>query len=83
MITHTIGNTVYSYIGVRSIAQYSAKPNQYIHDVTASVAAQPHTEQLVAKGRMEAEKGAEFVDKVDKWSTWYTPPRGGIVDTYA
>ena len=42
-----------------------------------------HTTQIIKGIQNDFEKGNEFVKKVVEASTWYEPPKGQKVDTWA
>ncbi|MDH5258582.1 MAG: hypothetical protein OEX07_11260 [Gammaproteobacteria bacterium] len=83
MITTTLSGLVFTSISPAQRIGYQFNPVGYIRDLSTSKLDSSYSIATVQHIEKVAEKGREFVSDVIEISSWYEPPVGGKIDTWA
>ena len=74
---------VYPSIATAQQPQYKAQANQYMADLRDNLMTEGHAKALASKMVEETKAGQAFVSKAADNGSWYSPPKGHLLDTYA
>ncbi|MDH3325139.1 MAG: hypothetical protein OEM38_00315 [Gammaproteobacteria bacterium] len=83
MITTTLSGLVFPHMTAAQMPQYQYDPVGYITDLSNLKLEPSYNTAVVQHIEKVAEKGRAFVSDVVEISSWYEPPVGGNIDTWA
>lgn len=83
MISTTLSGLVFPAIPLSQMAQYQFNPVGYIEDLTAAQLSPEYSKAVIEHVEEVAQKGRDFIEDVVAVSSWYQPPKGGNIDTWA
>lgn len=83
MITTTLSGLVFTKIAVAQMPKYQFDPVGFIRDSSALQLEPAYSKAVIQHISEVADKGQEFVEDIIEASTWYEPPLGGNIDTWA
>ena len=83
MIMTTFSGHVLPGVSPGQMPQYWSRPVAYINELKEIELSPEYGEAIVGHVHKVAAKGNDFIEDVINISTWYEPPKGTIVDTWA
>jgi len=79
----TFSGLVLPGIAPGQMPQYWSRPVAYMNEIKEVQLSPEYGEAVVKRVHEVADKGRDFIKNVISVSTWYTPPKGTHVDTWA